>query len=158
MVLNIHVLLCYFCSGPRLAVLGSSHASHMPTTRLVHRFGFPGATVRQVLARPDIPQSVTDVNPDVVFIILGGNSLDAAQHQDDLRHVSNELATLANLFHTRGIRVLLCEVLWRGKPRHCSFQDFQTKRSSVNRRLRRLAKSSQTFKFFVSPAVNHGEI
>ncbi len=71
--------------------------------------GISGQTTPQMLVR--FRQDVIDLQPKVVVILAGTNDIAGNTGPETLEQVEENLASMADLAHANGIRVVLCSIL-----------------------------------------------
>ncbi len=71
--------------------------------------GISGQTTPQMLVR--FRQDVIDLQPKVVVILAGTNDIAGNTGPETLEQIEENLASMADLAHANGIRVVLCSIL-----------------------------------------------
>ena len=79
-----------------------------PAKPFINR-GISGQTTPQMLVR--FRQDVIDLQPKVVVILAGTNDIAGNTGPETLEQVEENLASMADLAHANGIRVVLCSIL-----------------------------------------------
>ena len=113
-------MFCICLTEKRLALLGSSHVSRFPESvlqdldyRVIKKFGVPG--VKTTGIREKLLDEVSTFQPNVCFIMLGGNDLDSHPDNLNLKTVVDNFMRIVNSLQDNGIRMVVSEVFYRGE-------------------------------------------